>query len=401
VTRAAAVSLQPRSPLRVALVQKHVRGFRVPIFRRLAAVDGVELTVVAGNAPGDRDALGFDCRVVTSVRLPFVRRQLFLYPGFVRDVLRRRYDVIVCEGSLRVATCALLGLLRPVLRTHVVWWSALYDPNRPAVEVPRGARGLLLRRILRNVDAFVAYSEAARGGARDFVDPVRTFVARNALDTDLLIEAETRWLEDAGRLARFRWENGLEGRDVVLFVGRLIRQKRLHDLLEVFRRVRDRCGDGKPLLAVVGRGADESRLRRAAEELGLGGDVRFFGEIRQLERVCPFFLSARVFVLPGSGGLAVYQALSHGVPTVATVADGTERDLIADGRNGYLVEVGDIEALTDRTIRILRSSAEEWTALSDEARQAARGRGHVAHMIAGLEQAIEFAAARPRGRAAA
>jgi glycosyltransferase involved in cell wall biosynthesis len=45
-----------------------------------------------------------------------------------------------------------------------------------------------------------------------------------------------------------------------------------------------------------------------------------------------------LFVLPGLGGLAINQAMMHGLPVVCGPADGTERDLLAGGKVGRLLD---------------------------------------------------------------
>ena len=48
---------------------------------------------------------------------------------------------------------------------------------------------------------------------------------------------------------------------------------------------------------------------------------------------------------PGLGGLAISEAMTHGLPVVATLADGCEADLIEEGRNGHILEPGDLPRL--------------------------------------------------------
>ena len=54
---------------------------------------------------------------------------------------------------------------------------------------------------------------------------------------------------------------------------------------------------------------------------------------------------ADLFVLPGSGGLALQEAMSHGKPAIIASGDGTEADLVKDGHNGYHVPAGDVFVL--------------------------------------------------------
>jgi glycosyltransferase involved in cell wall biosynthesis len=71
----------------------------------------------------------------------------------------------------------------------------------------------------------------------------------------------------------------------------------------------------------------------------------------ELEQI---YAQTDLFVLPGTGGLAVQQAMSHGLPVIVARGDGTQEDLVAGG-NGWLIPPDDTAAL--------RRSLEE--ALSD------------------------------------
>lgn len=58
------------------------------------------------------------------------------------------------------------------------------------------------------------------------------------------------------------------------------------------------------------------------------------------------FQQADLFVLPGTGGLAVQQAMAHGLPVIVAEADGSQRDLV-NSQNGWLIPPGDLNALTE------------------------------------------------------
>ena len=57
-----------------------------------------------------------------------------------------------------------------------------------------------------------------------------------------------------------------------------------------------------------------------------------------------YFAAADLFVLPGTGGLAVQQAMAFGLPVVVAQADGTQSDLVRIG-NGWQVPPHDLLAL--------------------------------------------------------
>jgi glycosyltransferase involved in cell wall biosynthesis len=84
------------------------------------------------------------------------------------------------------------------------------------------------------------------------------------------------------------------------------------------------------------------------------------------------FAQADLFVLPGTGGLAVQQAMSHGLPVIVAQGDGTQEDL-ARPENGWLVPPDDLEALTSTLgealsdpARLRRMGAESYRIAAEE-----------------------------------
>jgi glycosyltransferase involved in cell wall biosynthesis len=70
-----------------------------------------------------------------------------------------------------------------------------------------------------------------------------------------------------------------------------------------------------------------------------------------------FFDAADIFVLPGTGGLAINEAMAHGLPVVTARADGSAEDLVTDGVNGYVLEESRAEEIARRLKTLLNDSA--------------------------------------------
>jgi glycosyltransferase involved in cell wall biosynthesis len=101
----------------------------------------------------------------------------------------------------------------------------------------------------------------------------------------------------------------------IAFVGRLVRQKGLADLISALRMLRER--DVPCRAVIVGRGPEEERLRRLVQKSSIS--VTFLGSVddRSLERV---LRSSTALVLPSTRegwGLAVTEAAATGTPYIA------------------------------------------------------------------------------------
>jgi N-acetyl-alpha-D-glucosaminyl L-malate synthase BshA len=145
--------------------------------------------------------------------------------------------------------------------------------------------------------------------------------------------------------------------------------KRVDDVIRVFAATRERI---PCQLVLIGDGPERSRVERLVHELDLAHDVRFLGKQLHFEKVLQ---EADVFLLPSeteSFGLAALEALSCGVPVVASRVGGLP-EVITDGENGYLLPLGDVAAMADATARILADD-ELHARMSRAARAAAVGR---------------------------
>jgi glycosyltransferase involved in cell wall biosynthesis len=148
---------------------------------------------------------------------------------------------------------------------------------------------------------------------------------------------------------------GLEGAEVVLYVGRFAPLKNVALLVEAFgllARRRDRAR-----LLLVGDGPLEPALRKQAETLGVRDRVTFAGSVPNRE-LAPYYSSADVFALPSkfdNSPNAVLEAMACEVPVVATNVGGVPR-YVASEDTGLLVET-DAAELADALERVLIDSA--------------------------------------------
>ena len=144
-----------------------------------------------------------------------------------------------------------------------------------------------------------------------------------------------------------------EGAPVVGFVGRLVAEKGVPELLEAARRVRSRHPDVRFLF--VGA-VDEEKADRvtpaAARDLD-GGNVCVFAG--QREDVPELYRAMDVFALPSHREgfpRAPMEASAMKVPCVVTDVRGC-RQTVRHGENGLLVPVGDVSALADAILALL------------------------------------------------
>ncbi|HZQ91073.1 MAG TPA: N-acetyl-alpha-D-glucosaminyl L-malate synthase BshA [Terriglobales bacterium] len=145
--------------------------------------------------------------------------------------------------------------------------------------------------------------------------------------------------------------------------------KRVPDVIEIFDRVQKKV---PARLLMIGDGPDRSVAEFMARNRHISDRVLFLGK---QDRVHEKLAVADLMLLPSeleSFGLAALEAMACQVPSVATNVGGVP-EVVEHEKTGYLVRVGDVEAMA-RYATDLLSNEEKLRAMGRAARQAAQGR---------------------------
>jgi glycosyltransferase involved in cell wall biosynthesis len=208
-----------------------------------------------------------------------------------------------------------------------------------------------LRPIVRRIWASSRLNTVASRGLLDLclqTDPGRAFrLIPNGVELGIFrdsYETRARTLRSEPRAVR------------ILTVGRLVPRKGFQHLIGSLPEVERRAK--RPFVVqIVGSGDYEAFLRRTCNELGVEHLVQFVGQVSYEELVW-YYSGADVFALVSlSEGMAcaLLEALASGLPAVVTNVEGND-DLVAPGRNGYLIDVGDLESLADGLVALVNDA---------------------------------------------
>lgn len=216
------------------------------------------------------------------------------------------------------------------------------------------------RRYLRSVDAFIFNSDATREAverlAGEHKPSVVAYPAGDRLGGGLMPEAIAARAGEGGPLR-------------VVFLGTVIERKGLHTLLDALARL----GEADWRLTVAGALDAEPgyvrRVLRQVEQAGLDARVTLAGQLEDGELV-DLLSRADVLAIPSSHegfGIAYLEGMAFGLPAIASAAGGAA-EIVTHGKDGFLVQPGDVDALAEH-LRALATDPARRRVMSLAARQ--------------------------------
>ena len=352
---------------RLALQQRVLPAYRAPFYDALASVCMGGLSVFAGQPQPDESIAAAShlqvARFVLARNWDPLNTTSPWYVLWQRGLLAwlRQWDpqALIVEANSRYLSNRLAVIWMHRRGRPVIGWGL----GVPQPDEPSGWSGAPTRIMqakerasyYRSLDGIIAYSQRGADEYRELgIPPGRVFVAYNAATLRPKSPPPLR-------LPAF------DGQPVVLFVGRLQARKRVDNLLHACATLPDEL---QPRLVIVGDGPARDELLALAEKVYPAAQFPGAQRSAALEA---YFAAADLFVLPGTGGLAVQQAMSFGLPVIVAEGDGTQDDLVRPA-NGWRVRPGNLDDLTD-TLRLALSDparlrcmgAESYRIVADEA----------------------------------
>jgi len=327
---------------KLALQQRVLTAYRAVFFDALAQACLGGLSVCAG-LPRPEESIAITDQLHFAEFVPIQNRHLFFGPfylcyqrGLPTWLETRSPDALIVEANPRyLATPAAVRWMKQAGKPVIGW--GLGAP--PSSGLLSGLRKSWRLHFLRPFDGLITYS---RRGAEEYAalgfPADKIFVAPNAAAARPTQPMPAR-------------PAGFDGKPGVLFVGRLQARKRIDLLLQACAGLPEGL---RPRLVIVGDGPERRALEALAQTVYPAAE---FPGAKHGDELAGYFSAADLFVLPGTGGLAVQEAMSYGLPVIMGQGDGTNDQLVRPG-NGWQIRPDDLSAL----------AGSMQTALSDAAR---------------------------------
>lgn len=279
---------------------------------------------------------------------------LFKYPPYtlplaakMADVVRNyNVDVLHVHYAVPHATCAYLARQMLLGQNHKL----------PKIITTLHGTDITL------VGADPSFFDITRFSIRtsDGITAVSKYLADETKEV-FMVEKEIRVIHNFFDPTRFKPMTGLcersefaqEDEFLLMHISNFRPVKRTLDVIDIFDKVQAKL---PAKLLLVGEGPDTILARRQITKRGLVNKVIFLGNQNRVEAVVRF---ADLFLMPSeeeSFGLAALEALACGVPVIGTSGTGLA-EVVDDGRDGYLLTVGDTNAMSQKAVDLLSNKS--------------------------------------------
>ena len=298
---------------------------------------GHEIYVFAPGYPGHKDVENRTIRF-PSIRTAFARDYplaIPYMPGLTRKVKELNLDVIHTHTPFMLGWLGLrlgkrLGI--PVVSTnHTLYTEYVhYFPLAPKA-MSRAFIVAMLRRYYNRCARVITPSRPMEEVLRGYgvTRPITVIPTGLSIDTAR---------DDAAR-KRLRQEFGIpQDARVLLYVGRVAREKYLDLLLEAFDKLAPKHMDA--YLMIAGGGPYEAQCRENASKLACSNRIAFTGAVPR-EKVAKYYSAGDLFAYPSpteTQGIVVCEALGAGLPCVLVNGGGTP-EMVVDGDDSLLAKI--------------------------------------------------------------
>lgn len=346
---------QPTSR-RVVLLTEIIAPYRIPVFNALAQNQAVNLHVIFLSETDatqrawhiQKDEIFFSYEILPSWRRRIRDYNVLLNRGISAALNRAAPHVVLCGGYNYLASWQALAWARRNRVPVLLWCESTAQDRRNRYRLTE----LLKRQFLSQCTGFVASGQSASNYLQSLGFPrQRILLAPDAVDND--------FFEKASAVARtnereHRRRLGLP-EHFFLFVGRLVKEKGVFDLLEAYARLQPeiRASFG---LVFAGNGKEQVALTKRAAQRGCGRQVQCVG-FAQREELALYYALADALVLPTHSdpwGLVVNEAMACGLPIIVSEVAGCAADLVEDGWNGRVFPARDVGKLSQAMYLLAR-----------------------------------------------
>lgn len=317
-----------KNKMKVLWLSPNLNHYKASFLEKLVLRTNIELTVFSGTGrqmKGDNYSFSKKKFQLNSVN---VSKTDFGFSKKVRDELNKifcRYDWVMIPREKKNFVLFIYAMLLKKKSNKNGNFTKLISYNHPMITSKKGhvtiIDKLLTKFYYHFYDRIIFYTKKSCLDmvSKGYIKKEKAFWANNTIDSD---EIEKNYT--------FSYPN--ESQPTILFIGRLIANKKLTTLIDYFNKLKIMNENLK--LIVIGDGPERNIIKNAIKE---NNSIEWTGTLIEEKEIAPFMASASMVFVPGHSGLSVNHAFMYGRPyfTIASKTHAPEIEYLIDGVNGY------------------------------------------------------------------
>ena len=248
---------------------------------------------------------------------------------------------------------------------YIIWFES-HDRGLETTFWRKIIKQIIVEPLIKRASAYFAVGSYAREKIlKSGVSPEKVYIILNSPDVD-------KWIKETDNLREkrndIRKNLGLGDGSVLLFVGRMVPEKGLEELINAYRKIiKEGLTDNLELL-LVGEGPLLKSLIEKCHKMGLD-KVHFAGFVDP-DNLYPYYAAADMFVLPSryeTFGVVVQEAAAARLPLIVSDCCGAAAEILHDQENGFIFKAGDYNSLAEKIVS-LASLKNKWAMMGEKSR---------------------------------
>jgi glycosyltransferase involved in cell wall biosynthesis len=365
---------------RIALITPMLQPYRITFYEKLSKIDpNLQWIFFYGKKKQDDGKPGFLGPTTFNAQGYVLLKQrigpytLRYNKGLFRAIRQYMPDLVILQSiSGNYSNRAIVNWAKRK-GVKIIYWTCGYEPGL--------AKGFLLKLkyffatpFFRKANFHLTYSTTASKYTEQMgIDASIIKTCYNGIELDPLQENESQIMKNG---LEIRSKYNLDNYTTFLYVGALTEPKRPGLLVDAFVTLFERYKNIK--LLIIGEGPEKEKILTKLKAID-NENICYLGRI--VDSVDDYFAACDCFVLPGIGGLALNQGMFWRKVCIVSTADGTEDDLIIDGKTGFRFITDDKLSLAKAMEKRIMMSAEDALKMGNTARELIINRSNVNQMV--------------------
>ena len=294
---------------KVLLISDYLAHYRIEMFESLC--DKIDLTIAHSSNLSTSGFKFSEHKISLKSRGPFIDHENL--PNF------NDFDVVIFEFKL-IGLPLYKSLFSKRNYRLFIFGIGVAASYKKYYDHDKVYNDIIRKYILKHVDGAIFYDRypfskwISKG-----IDPEKLSISYNTVPYDKQFDIRNKTF------------------DSFIFIGTLYKQKKIFDLLTVYKKTFERFGDNTPALEIVGDGEEYDKIAEWIKLEELESKIIMHGQINDENILRPIFSRAIACISPGQAGLSVQKCFSYGVPFITSynAITGGEISSIIEGETGF------------------------------------------------------------------